>query len=314
MTTECAALHPATPLRHHVERYVYVDTPVSPHIVKPLSPRPETGIAFDLAGRGGLRVEYTCGQVGTQPTVAVFGPMSYRIADIRCTGHHRSFVILFKGTGYYRLFGMPPAELADRVSDARDVIGRTVRIVHEQLCAADSAVRMAEIADRYLLSRLTGGDLHPVHKMVERLVASHGRASLCELAERSGLSPRQIERKFLEQIGITPKRYARLARFRNAACLKAQHRALSWTDVSQAAGFYDHNHLVKDFRELVGATPSDYLRSISIAVETELWCAPADEPNRQAVPLPGEWQPRSAHLTSPPRNVGNLLSTQRRSA
>jgi AraC-like DNA-binding protein len=42
--------------------------------------------------------------------------------------------------------------------------------------------------------------------------------------------------------------------------------------VSQAAGYYDHTHLVKDFRELVGATPSEYLQSIGIAPETELWC------------------------------------------
>ena len=66
---ECA-LHPAIGLRRHVERYVFINTRVSPHIVKPLSPRPETGIAFDLDCRG-LRVEYTGGQVMTQPGVAV---------------------------------------------------------------------------------------------------------------------------------------------------------------------------------------------------------------------------------------------------
>lgn len=275
---ECAGLRPAIRLRRHVERYVCVETPVSRHIAKPLSPRPETGISFNLDCRDRLSLEYTCGRLATHPTVAVFGPLSHRIADIRCTGHYRAFIILFRGTGYYRLFGIPPMELADRVSDACDVIGRAVSVVHEQLCAAKDAVAMAEIADRYLFSRLTGDEFHPVHGMVECLDSSHGSANLCQLAERSGLSVRQIERKFLEQVGITPKLYARLARFRNAARLKAQDRALSWTDVSQAAGFYDHNHLVKDFREFVGATPSDYLRSISIAPATELWPAQAGEP------------------------------------
>lgn len=160
---------------------------------------------------------------------------------------------------------------------------------------------MAEIVDRYLLSRLTGNQLHPVHDMVEHIVSSCGRANVCQLSESSGLSARQIERKFLEQIGITAKRYARLARFRNAARLKLHDRALSWTDVSQAAGFYDHNHLVKDFRELVGATPSVYLRSISPAPATELWCTPADEPNRKRsrAQLAREWPPRSAAVNEP---------------
>jgi AraC-like DNA-binding protein len=278
---ESAALHPAMPLRRYVEPYVYVDTEVSPHIVKPLSPRPEAGIALNLNCRDSLSLEYGCGRVMAHPAAAVFGPLSHRFADIRCTGHYRAFIILFRGTGYYRLFGIPPVELADRVSDACDVIGPSVRLLHEQLCAANNPARMAEIADRYLLSRLTGDELHPVHGMVEHIVSSCGRANVCQLSESSGLSARQIERKFLEQIGITAKRYARLARFRNAARLKSLDRSLSWTDVSQAAGFYDHNHLVKDFRELVGATPSDYLRSISIAPATELWCTPEDEPNRK---------------------------------
>jgi AraC-like DNA-binding protein len=279
LTAGCAALYPAMALRSHVDRYLCVDMQVSPHIVKPLSPRPESGLSFNLNCQDPLRLEYGSGQVATHPTAAAFGPLSHRIADIRCSGHYRAFNILFKGTGYYRLFGISPAELADRVSDTRDVMGRAESLVHEQLCAASCAEAMAEIADRYLLSKLTGEDFHPIHRVVERLVASQGRANLCELAERSGLSARQIERKFLEQIGITPKRYARLTRFRNAAHLKAEYPALSWTDVSQAAGYYDHNHLVKDFRELVCATPSDYLRSISTALETELWCAPADVGN-----------------------------------
>ena len=276
MAAECAALHPAMALRRYVERYVYVSTQISPQIPKPLSPRPEAGIAFSLECRGRLSLEYACGRVTPHPAAAVFGPLSHRFADIRCMGHYRAFIILFRGTGYYRLFGTPPVELADRVSDACDVIGPSIRLVHEQLCGANRSARMTEIADRYLLSRLTGDELHPVHDMVEHIVWSHGRANVCELSDSSGLSARQIERKFLEQIGITAKRYARLARFRNAARLKLRDRALSWTDVSQAAGFYDHNHLVKDFRELVGATPSDYLRSISIAPATELWCTPVD--------------------------------------
>jgi AraC-like DNA-binding protein len=292
LTAGCA-LYPAIPLRGHVERYVYVDTPVSPHIIKPLSPRPESGISFNLNCQDPLRLEYACAQVVTHPTAAVFGPLSHRIADIRCSGHYRAFNILFKGTGYHRLFGISPAELADRVSDARDVMGRAESIVHEQLCAARSAEAMAEVVDRYLLAKLTDGDLHPIHRVVEHLVASQGCANLCELSQRSGLSARQIERKFLEQIGITPKRYARLARFRNAARLKAENAALTWTDVSQATGFYDHNHLVKDFRELVDATPSDYLRSISAALETELWCAPADAQDRPTAPSPGDRQLRS---------------------
>ena len=65
--TESAALHPAMPLRRYVEPYVYVDTQVSPRIVKPLSPRPEAGIAFNLNCRDRLTLEYGCGRVVPHP-------------------------------------------------------------------------------------------------------------------------------------------------------------------------------------------------------------------------------------------------------
>jgi AraC-like DNA-binding protein len=271
LAAECTALQPAMQLQHHVERYVYVDI-LSPHALKPLSPRPESGIAFNLECPEHLFLRYAGGRVTTHPAVIVCGPLSHRIADIRSSGRYRAFIVLFKATGYFRLFGIPPMELADRVSDARDVIGPAITFVHEQLCSAKTPAGMAEVVDCYLLSRLTDGNLHPVHGIAEQLVSSGGHANLRRLAESSGLSTRQVERKFFEQIGITAKRYARLTRFRNAACLKLHDGELSWTDVSQAAGYYDHTHLVKDFRELVGATPSEYLQSIGIAPETELWC------------------------------------------
>ena len=275
LADESSILQPAPQLRRHVERYVYVDAAISPQIVKPLSPRPESGISFNLDCRNPLRLEYTLGPLDTHPVVAVFGPISRRFADVRCPGHYRAFNVLFKGTGYYRLFQTSPAELADRVSDACDVIGPAIARVHEQLCLASSVTEMVGIVDSYLLSRLKREETHPVHEMVERVVQSQGCARLCGLTQCTGLSARQTERIFLEEVGITAKRYAKLTRFRNALRIKAQNLSLSWTDVSQAAGFYDQNHLIKDFHELAGATPSDYLRAVMIAPATELWNPPA---------------------------------------
>jgi AraC-like DNA-binding protein len=269
-----------------------VDVRISPDVAKPLSPRGETGIAFNLDCGDRLFLETPGGHVTPHPPLAIMGPLSHRIADIRSSGHYRAFLVLFKATGFYQLFGISPAELSDHVSTGCDVIGRTIAGVHEQLCSAPNSAAMAEIANRYFLSRLTSEDLHPVHWIAQRLMSSRGYAELCELFVAHDLSRRQIERKFLEQIGITPKRYAKLARFRNAARLKAQ-TALSWTEVSYVAGYYDQTHLTKDFRELVGATPSDYLRSIAVAPETELWCSVENEATTEARRLSRQWRETS---------------------
>jgi AraC-like DNA-binding protein len=274
----CMAFHPAPPLRVAVERYVYVDVAIPKNVVKPLSPRAEIGITFNLDAHYRVLHESDAGFLTPQTAVTVYGPLSHRIANIRSTGHYRAFMILFKGTGCHRLLRVLPAELRDSSFDACDIAGRTIRAVHERLVQADSPLEMARIADEYLLSRPGAADRAcPVDAIAAYLVATGGRIRLSRLAELCGLSLRQVERKFVEQIGIGAKRYARIVRFRSVLRHRAQNAALSWTDISQLAGYYDQNHLVKEFRELTGATPTDYCaRSIGVAPQTELFSENAE--------------------------------------
>jgi AraC-like DNA-binding protein len=273
MGTVCT-VPPATQLRRCVDRYVYLDVAIPVHVTKPLSPRETTVMTFDLDDRHVLFLEYRSGAVAAQPKAAVLGPMTHRSADIRGTGHYRGFIILFRSTGYYRLFGIRPAELADRVLDARDVAGAGAGRLHDRLRTAGSMSEMKWLADQYLLSRVrTVGELHPVHRIAETLIESGGCSSLLSLACHARLSTRQMERKFIEQLGMTAKRYARILRFRNALRQKAENPILTWTDVSHLTGYYDQTHLVKEFRELVHATPSTYLRQVTLGLETEMWSA-----------------------------------------
>jgi AraC-like DNA-binding protein len=65
---------------------------------------------------------------------------------------------------------------------------------------------------------------------------------------------RQLERVFREQVGVTPKGYARLARFQ--ASLALARGGARWAEVAARAGFADQSHLVREYRALSGASPS----------------------------------------------------------
>ena len=268
----CIVLDPAPPLRLAVERYIYLDVAVPPNVVKPLSPRAEIGMVFNLDAVHRVAHESDAGFVTPLPPATVYGPQSRRLTNIRSTGRYVAFIVIFKGTGCYRLLRVLPKELTDNNFDACDVAGRSIGVLHERLLEAESPLRMARIADEYLLAKPGAVDpTHAVDAITAHLVATGGRARLACLAERCGLSLRQVERKFAEQIGISAKRYARILRFRSALRHKASSSALNWTDISQLAGYYDQNHLVKEFRELADATPSDYCaRSIGVGPQTEL--------------------------------------------
>ena len=79
---------------------------------------------------------------------------------------------------------------------------------------------------------------------------------LDQLASDACLSVRQFERKFRERLGVSPKLFSRIARFRHAYKLRETDPVRSWIDIAYACSYYDPNHLVKDFQQFAGTNPS----------------------------------------------------------
>ncbi len=73
------------------------------------------------------------------------------------------------------------------------------------------------------------------------------------------MSIRNYERKFVGEIGISPKLFARLERFQMALDIKRASGS-SWLNVAPELGYFDQMHMVKDFRAYGGDAPSRLVR------------------------------------------------------
>ena len=94
-----------------------------------------------------------------------------------------------------------------------------------------------------------------------RLYGSFGSARIAALADELSLSPRQLERQFRAEVGVSAKTLARLIRFS-----EAHDRLLAQPEVPLAAlaydlGFADQAHLTRDFRALSHLTPGAFARA-----------------------------------------------------
>lgn len=85
----------------------------------------------------------------------------------------------------------------------------------------------------------------------------HGRP-VSEVSARLGLLPKRFVRRFRDRIGLTPKRFSRVRRLQRVLGEVAREDRVEWAEVAAEHGFYDQAHLVHDFRELTGLTPSAY--------------------------------------------------------
>lgn len=103
------------------------------------------------------------------------------------------------------------------------------------------------------------------------------------LAAETGVSQKHLIHLFREQVGLAPKRYARIvrlnallrqmsaptapasasasARLADAARNGAPRTRPDWADLAVRFGYYDQAHFVREFREFTGTTPTGFLRS-----------------------------------------------------
>jgi AraC-like DNA-binding protein len=77
---------------------------------------------------------------------------------------------------------------------------------------------------------------------------------------RVALSPRQLERRFLREVGLSPKRWCRVMRFQGAFADCFADARPDWADLAQRHGYADQAHLVRDFVEVSGVSPSTWGR------------------------------------------------------
>ena len=66
---------------------------------------------------------------------------------------------------------------------------------------------------------------------------------------------------------MTQKFYCRLARFQRMVRKLGCHvKPETWAALAAQFGYYDHSHMVKDFRVIVGTTPSEFVAATAAGI------------------------------------------------
>ena len=203
------------------------------------------------------------------PHSVVVGPCTQLRAQLVLCGKLDVFTIQFRPAGFHRLFRMPMDEFADQAFEARSVIGPKLEGFEQKLSCALSFEERSCVASVFLLECLTersGGDAAAA--VANRFLSERGALGIVDAAEEAGLSVRQFERRFSEQVGVTPKLYARIVRFNAALEAKRNAPRRLWTDIAHDFGYYDQMHMVRDFEDFTGENPTAFIRRLEAMPES----------------------------------------------
>ncbi len=159
------------------------------------------------------------------------------------------------------LFGVPASDLAERHIPLQDVWGSsaTARLVDRLAACTGETARLASF-EAFLMQRLTPRPigLHPAIAQTLDALLPDARIGLLRAA--SGLNRKRFDSLFRDSVGLTPKRYQRLIRFRAALARLAEGEQADLADIAYAAGFSDQAHFQHEFRAIAGITPGAYRR------------------------------------------------------
>jgi len=162
-------------------------------------------------------------------------------------------------------------ELSGTLVALKDVWGRDAGRAEDRLRAAASWDERFTIAGDILGRRLDARP--PVDPEVaytwRRTLTSRGRVRVDGLAGEVGWSRKRLWTRFRSQLGITPKRAARLVRFDHAAHLLAAGHAPA--RVATESGYVDQSHLHREVKAFAGLTPTALAAAPWLAIDDVAW-------------------------------------------
>lgn len=195
-----------------------------------------------------------------QPILFLCGQKS-KLDKVESYGYSGVIVCNFKPYGAKQFFNIPMNEISEINFDLTLLFGYEIEFVKEKLFEAKNNIQRVQIIQKFLEKNFLEKeeyDIRRIGKSVDYFQNLYP-ITIDELAEYSNLSIRQLQRKYLKYIGLSPKLLSRIIRF-NKARVHIENKISKLTETAYLLEYYDQAHLIHDFKEFMGMTPSEYLK------------------------------------------------------
>jgi AraC-like DNA-binding protein len=197
-----------------------------------------------------------CGTVHRTHGAVLGGPHSQ--ATVIDTREQRCLVTVdFKLGGAAPFFALPLIEACDQLVELDLVWGRDGGVLRERLLEARAPEAMLRVLETVLLEQLARPQ-KPDPAISFAASAFERGVSVGKVSSRLGLLPKTFVRRFREKVGLTPKRFSRVRRLQRVVASIREPRGVGWAELAAEHGYTDQAHLIHDFSELIGITPTAY--------------------------------------------------------
>jgi AraC-like DNA-binding protein len=219
-----------------------------------LFPNGLSGIFFNFGNMGRLIIK----EDYKTPSVSVFGQIDRHFTIVHWPGFY-SLGVLLKPAVLSRLLHVDMSEFTNKAFDGQ-MIRSDFKLLYQQLGEVSSIKEKIDLIERYLLKVLpVSSHQYTLTDHALDLIHHEKITSISHMAKHLRVSQRYLEVQFKKNVGLSPKTYSLIQRFKRMEQQLRMMPVIHWQEMYFASEYYDQNHFIKDFKRFTGLTPSDYL-------------------------------------------------------
>lgn len=190
------------------------------------------------------------------------------------TGTVDTFSVRFHPYGFSNLIDLPLKEITDKVLPLEELFGQ--EFAHQAIhliTQAESTQSRIAVIESLLFKRITTPQTvnHIIKNTIDTMMISKGSPSINVLTKENNTFRRQLERKFTQHIGLSPKQIGKVIRFQTALHMLLNQPEEKSSRIAYDAEYYDQAHFIRDFKQFTGLTPKSFFEAPSMKVASLMY-------------------------------------------
>jgi len=182
--------------------------------------------------------------------------------DVKAPEYMSCMGIRFKIGAMKKLFGVSPAELTDNDFDLDLLISRSkADNIYSMLAECKTIPEKFNLLSRLLINIILQSGQEISRDPIVRGILTRPSMAINTLEKETGFSRQYLHRVFKSHTGISIKKYQQISRV-SSVIKSLNSKPGKLTQLAYSRGYFDQSHFIKDFKQLTGYSPLDYLSSV----------------------------------------------------
>ena len=249
--------YPSTALAPYIDHYLFFDLREEGQAISFKDfPRTAMDMIFFFSGRADISLPDSSRLVINNCSFISLFDSHYKVL---LSQDAAALMVRFKANGIYPLTSFSMQNAVNNQFHLGDFLEISTTEIQEKIAECSTLPSKIKTLESWLLPHYQRDKLHFRLDHGLQLIEQHqGKISVKALSEALNSNYKSLDRWFLKKVGLPPKKFIQLARFKSILTELEKTEQVDWMRLVDHFGFHDQAHFTKSFKQFAGMSPTSY--------------------------------------------------------